>query len=42
MLHCVVFSLFRMDGMASRALDAVATKDITIMPERFEKVRCSS
>jgi hypothetical protein len=27
-----------MDGMAARALDAVATKDITIMPERFEKV----
>eukprot|EP00953_Heterococcus_sp_UTEX-ZZ885_P014138 8042-Heterococcus_DN1.PRE.6 len=26
-----------MDGMAARALDAVATKDITIMPERFEK-----
>eukprot|EP00611_Tribonema_gayanum_P024659 TRINITY_DN5492_c0_g2_i2.p1 TRINITY_DN5492_c0_g2~~TRINITY_DN5492_c0_g2_i2.p1 ORF type:complete len:812 (-),score=334.59 TRINITY_DN5492_c0_g2_i2:58-2274(-) len=28
----------KMDRMALRALDAVATKDITIFPERFEKV----
>ena len=28
----------KMDGMASRAVDAVRNKDITIIPDRFEKV----
>ncbi len=30
----------KMDGMAAQALSAVRSKEVTILPEQFEKVWC--